>query len=59
MVDAKFESTRIPDHPSRRGENLRTLKIATWLGWQLESKHGHKEHKCSECPLATVELNIE
>lgn len=37
MVDAKMESNRISDRTSRRGENLRTLKIATWLGWQLES----------------------
>ncbi len=37
MVDANIESTRIADRTSRRGENLRTLKVATWLGWQLES----------------------
>src|SRR5688500_4764663 len=37
MVDMKVESARIPDHASKRGENIRTLKIATWLGWQLES----------------------
>ena len=37
MVDTNAERGQNADRASKRGENLRTLKIATWLGWQLES----------------------
>ena len=37
MVETSTEDSYISHQLSRRGENLRTLRIATWLGWQLES----------------------